>query len=572
MYWAGWNDTAHALALGMADASLRALALAALAALLAGLVRRNPAARHTVWTLVLAGMLVLPFLRPIMPAAHVPLPRRLMPQVLNPMPMRSGQALLRVPSLGLRRYPSPPPTKPWLWIAAAYLTGFALFSARLVIGFILARRALRDTRVIHPASPEYFDRITFADPEVVLEESDSVPVPLAIGLVRVRVILPSGWRRWPKAKLDAILAHELTHARRSDPWIAFLASLNTCLFWFHPLAWWLRRELAVLAEHSADDAALANSPDRASYARLLLETAAQLPKNGSRLAWHSAAPYSVAMTGPVVAQRIRRVLKLDLAQWKPLGAAARTMLVVTTAALILLTTAVDVKTLAAGQSQVEFYPATATQAAAWERALAANPGDQKTREQLIIYYAIHQQPDRALPHILWLIDHHPESQFAGFAPPLPTRDQLDELKSHWAAQLAVHTDDAWVLINAAHTGDLDEQMNLLERARHLDPSRATEPLAHLYSQILLSNAFSAQNAGLAAQVRFKVQSSNNIALVGAVAQYFVEGAARNALTAEPVRFSDARALATELVTHAEAVDPGSGWSDLMQGVQALPER
>jgi hypothetical protein len=84
--------------------------------------------------------------------------------------------------------------------------------------------------------------------------------------------------------------------------------------------------------------------DRKSYALLLLEIAAQLPKS-ARLAWNSGAWNSVAMTGPVVAQRIRRVLKLDLARLRPLGSGLRALLIAAIAALILLTIAVDVRTL-----------------------------------------------------------------------------------------------------------------------------------------------------------------------------------------------------------------------------------
>jgi beta-lactamase regulating signal transducer with metallopeptidase domain len=568
MHWI--NDAAHALALRMADASLRATVLAILAGVLVCLVRRSAAAKHRVWTLVLAGMLVLPFLRPIMPAARI-LPRLLAPVVSYRAPIRSSAVVLRV-STPLR-VPAPAPLTAWFWIAAAYLAGVALLAARLAGALLLTRRAFQDTRVIHPASPEYFRRITFADPNITLEESGSLPVPLTIGLLRVRVILPSLWREWPQAKLDAILAHELAHARRSDTWIALLAGVNTCVFWFHPLAWWLRRRLAVLAEHAADDAALARSADRKSYALLLLETAAQLPQHRSRLNWNAGAWNAVAMTGPVVAQRIRRVLKPDPTQGKPFGAVSRALLIATTAALILLTTAVDVKSLAAGQDQRrEFGSLTAENAAVWERALAANPDDQVTRAQLIMYYMFHQRQDRAFSLTIWLIDHHPDSEFLILGTPL-SRDQLDELNSHWAAQLAVHPDDARVLVNAAaESADLQEHMALLERARKLDPSIATEPLARLESQILLLTAFGGQNAGLAAQVRFNVQSSNDIALAGAVAQYFVEGASRNALTGYPGTFADARALGAELVTHAEALDPGSGWSDLMEGVRALPGR
>lgn len=564
MHVIGFNDVAHALALRMADASLRAIVLASLAGALACLVRRSAAAKHLVWALVLAGMLLLPFLRPIVPAAHVPLPHALAHRTLYPAPVRSSAFRLPQPLLVTLEYPAR--LTPWFWIAAAYLTGIALFAARLAGALLLTRRAFQDPRVIHPALPEYFHRIAHADPNVTLEESGSVRVPLTIGLVRVRVILPSNWREWPQPKLDAILAHELAHARRSDTWIALLASINICVFWFHPLSWWLRRRLAVLAEHAADDAALASS-DRKSYALLLLETAAQLPKNGSQLAWNSAA-----MTGPVVAQRIRRVLKLDPTQWKPLGAVARALLMAAGAALIVLTTTVDVKSFPAVQAQREWGPPTAAQAAAWERKLAADPDDQATRCQLIMYYEFHQQMDRARAHVIWSIDHHPDSEFLA-----PWFGSDAEIKSHWTLQLALHPNDARVLINAARqSSDFQEQMDLLERARRLDPSRATEPLARLYSEILLLSTLGPDYAGLAAQVRFTVASSNDIALVGAVANNLVTDAARRALDprtdSDFVALRTLRALATELVTHAQALDPGNQqWSDLMEGVQALPQ-
>lgn len=88
MHWIGLNDAAHALVLWMAGASLRAIVLAILAGVLASLVRRRAAAKHLVWTAVLAGMLALPFLRPIVPAAHVPLPRALTSAALHPAPIR----------------------------------------------------------------------------------------------------------------------------------------------------------------------------------------------------------------------------------------------------------------------------------------------------------------------------------------------------------------------------------------------------------------------------------------------------------------------------------------------------
>jgi len=95
---------------------------------------------------------------------------------------------------------------------------------------------------------------------------------------------------------------------------------------------------------------------------LLLGTAQQVSIAGAGLRW-----YSAAMTGPVVADARPRAL-----------AAARCGLArdpdATTATLILLTTAIDSKSLGACQTQPEWNPPNADRIAGWERVLAANPG------------------------------------------------------------------------------------------------------------------------------------------------------------------------------------------------------
>jgi hypothetical protein len=64
--------------------------------------------------------------------------------------------------------------------------------------------------------------------------------------------------------------------RRGDCWTALAAEFVACIYWFHPLAWWLRRQLAALAEECCDDAAIGATGDRTGYARHLLEIASVL--------------------------------------------------------------------------------------------------------------------------------------------------------------------------------------------------------------------------------------------------------------------------------------------------------
>jgi TonB family protein len=532
----------------------------------------------------------------VLPATHIRLP-----QVLTPRTNYAVAVHTSGPSVAPRSRPAamPPaenraPAFPlWpLFVMAAYLAGVALFGARLLGGVLLTRRALRSTRAIPSELWEYYDLIADANVDLDLEESDYVRVPLTTGFERMRVILPADWRDWPQAKLKAVMAHELMHARRRDPIIGLIAAVNKCLFWFHPVAWWLESRLPVLAEHAADDAALAVSFDTQAYARLLLDTAARMDAGGRRLIWHSAA-----MSGPVVAQRIRRVLDVrTVDRLKPLGGIGWATLVSVGVTLIWISTAIDVPRLVAGQAnspsdvKAGVWPPwlpTPEQAAALEEELAANPEDETVRKKLLVYYGFTamcaqgirgglpappecrdpqvQTPSRRIALILWLVDHHPESDLNKMAmifPQLDGPNVYEDFRNRWLTQVNFHPNDARVLVNAAGAlAGPQEKIDLLQRARKLDPAVGTEPLARLYSAILLSG----NEPGLAAQVRNELQSSNDVALIGSVGQHVVEGGPSQLST------SDRYAIANELVTHAQTLEPQNReWADLMEGVKAIP--
>jgi protein TonB len=300
------------------------------------------------------------------------------------------------------------------------------------------------------------------------------------------------------------------------------------------------------------------------------------------------------MSGPVVAQRIRRVLAVRaMDRLKPLGKVGRATLLCLGATLIWISTAVDVPSLAAGQTNppaTAYFPSqrmTAEQIADLEQELAANPEDETTRLRLIRYYAFHPPYDRRVPLVLWLIDHHPESELhqdptMRIVPQLDGPNVYQDVRNRWLTQVNLRPDDAPVLGNAAGALGADhpqEEIDLLRRARKLDPAHWTEPLAKIYSLILLwSNETGPTQSNLndpavAAQIRDELRSSNDIALVGSVARHVVEDSASEALNHLSYWDFDAlRMVATELVTHAQTLEPRNReWADLMQGVNQLPD-
>jgi beta-lactamase regulating signal transducer with metallopeptidase domain len=286
--------------IALLEASLvRPFVLAAAAWLLVWAFRiRHPASRHAVWTAVLIGMLLLPFASVIIPQWKLPvLPRKheSATQIVR-MPVASTHSEA-LPSLTQQQ------TRPvfeassrmfaienlLLW---CYLAGLLAMTAYRVMGWILLRRLVSRSRPLR-AGP--------------IRESDDVVTPVAVGVLRPGVILPIGWRAWKLNTLRAVLAHEFAHIRRRDALVLAFARFARCVLWFHPLAWWVSRKLANLAELACDAAALERVHDPAEYTRILIEFAGAANRAGHRV----ALPGLAMAAGSGMGKRIDQVFELS---------------------------------------------------------------------------------------------------------------------------------------------------------------------------------------------------------------------------------------------------------------------
>ncbi|HEY1495678.1 MAG TPA: M56 family metallopeptidase [Candidatus Solibacter sp.] len=290
--------------------SWRSLVLAVVAGLALGR-HRSAAARHAVWTLVAAGMLAMSVAIAALPA----IPVRVMRPVVR-QAMRPGNFTVEAP---VTFAVAPARGFPW---AALYAIGLAAFAGRLAYGYRLTRKLARGSRRIARFAGE------------AVYESESVVVPLTMGWWRPMILLPAGWETWSPEKLDAVLIHERNHVRRADWAIAVLAGINRCVFWFHPLAWWLEARLKVLAEEACDDASLPHVASRELYAQVLVEIAAAL-RGGGRVAGDAVA----MAKGAEVGMRVERILD-ESRQIAPAMTRGRWVLLVCCAAPVIYLSAV----------------------------------------------------------------------------------------------------------------------------------------------------------------------------------------------------------------------------------------
>lgn len=126
------------------------------------------------------------------------------------------------------------------------------------------------------------------------------PVPAVSGIFHPCILLPIGIDRLlSQREFDAVLLHELVHARRRDNLIRLLYELSLCALWFHPLIWLAGARLALYRELSCDETVIrrADGTDLvAALAKLAVpERALSLQATASshlrhRLAWLSGQP------------------------------------------------------------------------------------------------------------------------------------------------------------------------------------------------------------------------------------------------------------------------------------------
>jgi len=197
----------------------------------------------------------------------------------------------------------------WPLVAVAfYLLVAGVMLGQLAVGFWVSRRLKRlskpvgERRVLAMVLEQSTRWGLETPPE--LAESPAVAVPVTLGVWRPIILFPSAWRAWSEEKIQAVLAHELSHVVRRDALTRALAAIHRSVFWFSPMAWWLERHLAGLAEQASDDAALRTGADRIFYAKVLLGFYQDLQSALGRVRWEG-----VAMTSAKQARRrVDRIL------------------------------------------------------------------------------------------------------------------------------------------------------------------------------------------------------------------------------------------------------------------------
>jgi beta-lactamase regulating signal transducer with metallopeptidase domain len=525
------------------ESSIRsALVAAAVALILSAFRLRDASLRHGAWTAVLTAMLLMPALLYVTPSIALPeslarpmrvsLPafepgpgpvvflggdRRPLPTAEdNSPPVRSLAGHVPAGPVAIGTDGAAPTALLALWLYGAVV--FVLLT-RCVLGYRQAARIAGGGRRIDLRDAGSL--LSHVPTTTVLRESPAVVTPMTVGAISPVVLLPPSWRSWSEARMRAVIAHEIAHIRRRDPLVAIVAHVNRCLFWFHPVAWWLEQALGAAAEHACDEAAIRTTGAREAYARSLLDMAQLVSRRGCRVAWRG-----VGMDGRgLLGRRIDHILNAspsDATSPRRKAATAVCCMAATFLVVSCRPRAANVQTGPADaleQSErklradlervsrtqlpvgdVDGSPDPA-QVMALEAAAARNPDDLTVLQSLLAAYWIQPPADLAKrrARILWLIEHHPDVPLAGSIEARLFPNDLEpafpgdpvgyqQARTLWLSLANAPNVGGQVLGNAAsflETTDSSRAEHLLRRARASDPSGPwTAQLGRLYANVL----------------------------------------------------------------------------------------
>jgi beta-lactamase regulating signal transducer with metallopeptidase domain/uncharacterized membrane protein YgcG len=230
------------------------------------------------------------------------------------------------------------------WTVLSWFCGALVFLAiNSLARLSFARLRHRSRPITDPALRKRVDelagRMGLRRP-IRLFESPRLIGPVAAGALRPAIGLPPRFasEHTPEQQ-DVMLAHELAHLAADDPLWSRLADILAALLWWHPLAWWARKQLRAVSETAADEASLLvrDGP------RVLAECLVAL---GGRLTQRQPAGWmGVEGAGfrSALGRRVERLLHLPTREWAPLGRVrstlARTLAPAALVAAVILCTA-----------------------------------------------------------------------------------------------------------------------------------------------------------------------------------------------------------------------------------------
>jgi beta-lactamase regulating signal transducer with metallopeptidase domain len=309
---------------------LKATAMLAVAFVVDALLwrRGSAAARHLVWTIAMAGILVLPIASSALPSLEVRIPIARSAVTTPPIAGPESLGLHADPVANPIRSDRPEglrdvsdgaqgPSVAWTMAPILlYVSGVLLLLARLFREPFVIRRLTRASD--HMSEPEWQRQLArcaaqleIGRPVRLLRSADEV-MPMTFGTRTPTIVLPASADEWPEDRRRAVLLHELAHIARHDCFVQRITAIACACYWPHPGVWWGARRQRIERELACDDRVLAAGAGAREYAGHLLDLAHSLravPAPATTLAMARARQLETRLLAVLDAARNRAALR-----------------------------------------------------------------------------------------------------------------------------------------------------------------------------------------------------------------------------------------------------------------------
>jgi uncharacterized protein (TIGR03435 family) len=200
-------------------------------------------------------------------------------------------------------------------LTAVWLTGFITMMSFWCVQWRRISRLVRSARpLIEGREVDLLrkaERVARLPRSLPLLPSSNSMEPGVFGIIRPVLLWPEGIaRQMDDAHLESVLAHEVCHVQRRDNLTSAIHMLVEAIFWFHPVVWWMERQLVKERERACDESVLQLGNEAAVYAESIL--------NVCKLYTEPSIACMSGVTGSELKQRIARIMsgqgvrKLDL--------------------------------------------------------------------------------------------------------------------------------------------------------------------------------------------------------------------------------------------------------------------
>jgi beta-lactamase regulating signal transducer with metallopeptidase domain len=261
--------------------------------------RSSAATRHFIWACAIGIAVLLPLTTIVTPRWSVAVPAPLaglasaarIEAAPSTTPSIATTERIGVDAVGRPKDRRPSGLTPAMVATWIWMIGAVVVSCYVLMGYFAAWRLYRTTRRMQDSWIENAEQLTreagLRSPLSVVE-SAAVSAPVVLHLWQPIIVMPEAAGGWSRARIRAVLLHELAHIKRNDLHVQGLAQLACAVYWFNPLVWFAAHQLRLERERACDDFVLLSGTSRADYATHLFEIA----RGASASA---AAPFAVGL-------------------------------------------------------------------------------------------------------------------------------------------------------------------------------------------------------------------------------------------------------------------------------------